>query len=1172
MRRLSLLRFVALFACSMAFFLSDHVNGQTDTNQLAKEFASPASEYRPWVYWFWNNGNLTEEGIKADLEAMHRVGIGGVLVMEVDQGAPRGPVDYMSKQWRDMFQYMLAEAQKHGMEVNMNNGPGWNGSAGPWIKPEEAMQMLSWSELKVDGSGQKTITLKKPDVRCDYYRDIVVWAFPTPKDLSTKEPLGPNVHRRATPSDKVTQRAVVERENLVDLSDRMTPEGTLTWDVPQGSWIILRVGHTCKGTMARPGPASGMGLECDKLSIRGADAMFAGQMAKLVSDNEELAGKVLVATHIDSWENGSQNWTSSMREDFMKRRQYDLLPFLPVFAGYVVDTPEITERFLWDFRRTVSELVLDHYVRRIRDLANQHHLRLTAEAYHCPCDFFEYAGIVDEPMSEFWIGELNMPMTGNFGMASSAHIYGKTVVGAEACTADDSERWLQHPGLFKTLGDQAFATGINRFVFHRYSFQPWNDIKPGMMMGPWGIHYERTQTWWELTPAWHQYLTRCQYMLRQGMYCADICYVEPEDSPQGLADHPHLGYPWDQCGTHAVYQMTVRDGMVVSEGGMRYRILVLPQNERMTPELLTKVMDLIRNGATVIGSRPKMAFGLTDYPNKDLTIQQLAGELWGEKANEKTGEQIYGRGRIVWGKTAETLLQEQGIPCDFTSNRHLNQIHRKTDMADIYFIANPSNAFQLATAEFRVKGQPEIWHPETGEIKPLAIYRNTNDTTTTLLPLEATESVFVVFRKDGNIKKHVEITAITEGGRILADLNHSPSSTVRIDRAIYAVPHDETTAMDVTSTIQKMVESGMTGIPVSQMAKIVGDPKSGTKKTLRIEYTAESEKYTISGEDGETVYFGGFVPSINVLSASYGLLEDTERTLDVTEKLQKMFDAGENRFRVSRLAREADPASGIIKTLTMTYESGGKTTTWKGNDEMLVNVERLYSPMNKKVKPCVDNQGWPCLEFWNSGKYGINLVNGKNLDFDVTIPNPLEITGPWRVEFPEKQTSFDTLISWTDSQDDFIKYYSGTAVYHKSFSVPQELLDPNQRIYLDLGQVDSIAKLTLNGQELGILWKLDKIVDITDILVKNETNNLEVQVTNLWPNRLIGDEHLPDNAERNHDGALLRWPEWLLEGQPDPSGRETFCMWNLWSQDDTLLPSGLIGPVRLISVKKVCLN
>jgi hypothetical protein len=281
-------------------------------------------------------------------------------------------------------------------------------------------------------------------------------------------------------------------------------------------------------------------------------------------------------------------------------------------TGQVVDSLEVSERFLWDLRQTISELVVQNYAGRFRELAHEHGLRLSIEAYDGCCDDMTYAGQADEPMGEFWSWSFGSGADWCTEMASAAHIYGKPILGAEAFTATDKEKWQGHPGKIKALGDWAFCEGINRFVFHRYALQPWRDVRPGMSMGPWGLHYERTQTWWEQSKAWHEYLSRCQFLLQQGQFVADICYLEPEASPYRFRAPPTPGSPshrpaynFDGCTPEALLtRMKVNDGRLVLPSGMSYRVLVLPEVETMTPKLLRKVSELVRAGATVVGPAP----------------------------------------------------------------------------------------------------------------------------------------------------------------------------------------------------------------------------------------------------------------------------------------------------------------------------------------------------------------------------------------------------------------------------------------------------------------------------------------------------------------------------------------------------------------------------------------
>ena len=284
--------------------------------QLADGFAKPAPENRAWVYWFWNNGNITREGITADLEAMASTGIGGVLIMEVGQGAPRGRVDFMRKEWRELFRFAVTEAHRLGIEINMNNDAGWNGTGGFWIKPEHGMQNLTFSEITVAAGSAQTVKLPQPQTLLNHYRDITVLAFPTPAAATAKRKK-PNYNHHRPLSDK---NPIIAKNTIRDISAHMAADGTLNWTAPAlpvigATWTILRVGHTAKGKLVAPAPQSGAGLESDKLSVAATEAAFNGQMGLLLADNKDLSGigKTLAATHIDSWENGSQTRTPKMR-------------------------------------------------------------------------------------------------------------------------------------------------------------------------------------------------------------------------------------------------------------------------------------------------------------------------------------------------------------------------------------------------------------------------------------------------------------------------------------------------------------------------------------------------------------------------------------------------------------------------------------------------------------------------------------------------------------------------------------------------------------------------------------------------------------------------------------------------------------------------------------------
>jgi len=1147
-------------------------------DDLAVSFATPPDAAKPWVYWFWLNGNITKEGITADLEAMKRTGVAGVLIMEVDQGAPLGPVDFMSDAWRELFTYMVREAHRLGIEVNMNNDAGWNGSGGPWIQPEQSMQKVVFSETEIEGPAHFDGALPQPQVVAGFYRDITVLAFPKTGDYRIDNIqvkacyqsgyVGPGVI-----GNDVAPEMKIARSAIQDLSGAVDGDGHLSWDVPQGRWTVIRFGHTSTGVENAPSPASGRGLECDKLSREGIEANFNGMIGKIIADVGDLAGSTLAATHIDSWENGAQNWTARMREEFRARRGYDLTPFLPVMTGRVVDSLEISERFLWDLRQTISDLVVENYAGYLRELAQEHGLRLSIEAYGGPCDNAPYAGRADEPMAEFWIGGGGFPTPKE--MTSAAHTYGKPVIGAEAFTAADQEKWLEHPASIKALGDRAFCDGINRFVFHRYALQPWADRKPGMTMGPWGIHYERTQTWWEQTGPWHDYLARCQHLLRQGLFAADIVYLQPETAPKSFMGHTRKGYDFDECSAEVVLKrMSVRDGRLVLPDGMTYRVLVLPDVTTMTPALLDKIRELVEAGATVMGPRPQKSPSLADYPVCDEEIQRRAAELWGPCDGNTIQENRFGKGRIVWGGTPEKLLAQEGLRPDFESGERLNWIHRRAGNREIYFVANAQPHDVATTCTFRVAGKwPEVWRPDSGAMDPAALYVEKDGATSVYLSLEPSGSVFVVFQAgDGTFDPVVNLAR--DGNPLFSVTD--PVRTIQVTRALYGVPEDPQRTRDVRAKVQQLVDKGECDFKVSVLAE-GDDPAPQQLKTLHVEYAIGDRNFSVKGEDPAMIHISDEALPVRIVKAAYGVPGDAQRTRDVRDRLQRLIDAGESNFQVARMAEGDDPAFLVVKTLSVEYAIGEEQFTAKATDPEILYLAPQPVTTSEPTATMHRSGNGVVLEAWEAGNYAATTASGKTLTAEVkALPPRIPLTGPWEVRFPEnsgapERLTLDALVPLNELPDPAVKYFSGTATYRTTFILEEDPVPENHPLWLDLGDVRVIAQVRLNGVDLPLLWKPPFRCPISNAAVRGE-NTLEIRVTNLWVNRLIGDEQLPEDSERNPNGTLKSWPDWLNAGKPSPTGRQTFTTWRLWKQDDPLQPSGLLGPVMLRSAQMLQLE
>ena len=1055
---------------------------------LSSGFASPPASSRPWVYWFWLNGNITRIGIKLDLEAMKRVGIGGVLIMEVDQGAPLGPIPFAGRRWRDMFHYVISEAHRLGLQVNMNDDAGWDGSGGPWVTSDKAMQKLVWTQTTVEGGKQFSGMLPQPDTVDGFYRDVALLAFPTPgnyliPDIQGKSALVRQDIPQPAYYNSLPAEDVITHGDILNLTAKMSANGSIRWVVPPGKWTLMRIGYTNTGAENAPSPASGRGLECDKLSPEGSQAAFNGFIRKLLKDNRLFVGKTFVSMHIDSWENGSQNWTRSFREEFQRLRGYDPLSYLPVFAGHVVGSLEISERFLQDVRQTVSDLVVQNYAGNMEKLAKRHGIRLSIEAYgNCVFDDMMYAGRADEPMAEFWAWPNHGAANTVYEMASAAHVYGKRILGAESFTSDNNEKWLSYPATIKSLGDWAFCRGVNRFVVHRYAMQPWRNRKPGMSMGPWGLHYERTQTWWKLSKPWHEYLARCQYLLQQGLPVVDLLYLAPEGAPSSFnppSDGSHSGYKADACPADALYtRVRVVNGRLTLPDGMSYRALVLPSVETMSPKLLMRINELAKDGAMIIAGTPPMkSVGLYEYPQCDKEVQELARKIWTS-------------GELITNKNPEQALFARGTPPDFQSNRFLDFTHRKIGDADVYFVANSSPNSVNALCEFRATNKvPELWFPDTGIMEKVVSFSDSHSRTSLTLRLGPSDSVFVVFRSSA--KREDAVVRIQRNGKdILTErANNTPFD---IGRAIW------------------------------------------------------------------------------------GPAGDISHTKDVTDQVRRMLQSGRNFFQVADLAAEGDPAPNIVKTLRVQYKVQGKTLHVSATDPEVISFELpsdVAPPLILKLLP--DHK--LLAEPNKPGIYEVVTESGRQAKFRApAIPPRKVIHGPWELRFPmgwgaPGSLVIKRLISWTESSDSGVRFFSGTAVYRKTLVIPADMLGHNRHLYLNLGNVEVMAQVQLNGRYLGILWKPPFKVDITDA-VKPGKNALVIKVTNLWPNRMIGDQNLPEDSSRNPNGTLREWPAWLNAGKPSPTGRFTFTTWRLWHKNDPLLSSGLLGPVVLQSFPQITIK
>ena len=1097
------------------------------------------------------DGNVTREGVTADLEALRQNGIGGAQIFNVAYQIPTGPLKYNSPEWRAMIKHAASEADRLGLELALHNCSGWSSSGGPWITPDKGMQKVVWSETRVTGPARFKASLPKPQVGRfqEFYRDIAVLACRNPasegngtldaahaaistgnatwpqtpppvwpgaepeapvssepaqdfnairdrlditlpgpaKDrpqfvllamkqaftaqllfldcrvsspvscemqisedgaafktvgvailrgadqvsisfprassryyrlyFTTSEAVPASVHISAidlidgyrlpewpakagftnfaefnfTPAwdEKLGEDIVYKKENIADLTASFHGD-MLEWEIPEGNWTILRMGYGPNGRIPAHPEKEGSGPEVDKLSREALDLHFHAFIDVLLRDLGPLAGNGLNALLIDSYEVGTQNWTPRFREEFQRMRGYDPIPYLPALTGRVIVSADLTERFLWDFRRTIADLFDENYYGYFRELCRKRGLYATFEAYGGPYSCMDCSDAADIPMAEFWNGNgYRASNTRNRMVIASGHMTEKKIVGAEAFTSTwRDDRFSLDPHSMKSIGDFQFAEGINRFVFHDYTMQPFLDCKPGVTMGPWGAHFARTNTWWKQSKAWMEYVARCQYLLQTGTPVLDVLAFTGEDGyayPRwDKASEPEVpeGYGFDFVNLRALKTTSVENGILVTKSGQRFRLLVLPGGPYLTVEALRNIERLVNAGATVLGPRPLRCSVLIAAEADSVYFTRTVQALWDS-------------GRVVQNQSIAEVLRQLGVAPDFTVssagvNDRIVYNHRSDGGADLYFVSNQHEQDATFLAGFRVAGKvPELWRPDTGAVAEAPVYSESGGVTSVPLQLAGSESVFVVFRRPA------------------ATADHLASATAE----------------------------------------------------------------------------------------------------------------------VRDLARDS---SGIL------------------------------------------------LRARKNGRYRFTSAQGKQIQAQVdSCAGAVDLSGNWTVSFPPglgapESIQLPRLIDLSTHETPGVRYFSGTATYRRDFELAAGQLSVARDFFLDLGLVKNLAELRINGVNLGVQWAPPFQLRITPAL-KTGLNHLEIEITNLWESRLIGDEQLPDDCEwiaiPGRGWQMRKWPDWFVEKKPRPSGRIAFATWRYYTKDDPLPPSGLIGPVSLYATE-----
>ncbi|MCU0780911.1 MAG: hypothetical protein MUF04_07395 [Akkermansiaceae bacterium] len=722
-------------------------------DELAAGFRNPGIEARPRAYWNWLNGDVSPSELTRDMEEAKAKGLGGLDMWDTeamrnpDGFVPAGP-PFMGPESVAAMQHCIREARRLGLDLGLITSSGWN-AGGPWVPPALASKNLFVAEEVVRGPGEIRRKLpfpevpakcpKNPDGTPKWWLDVAVLAWPDTPDKMSPDP-----------------------SQVLDLTAK-AEGGELRWTAPAGTWRVARFVCTNNGQQLIAASPNSKGPFIDFLDPEATRFHFEYIIRKLgLQRGGDPAPLRYLA--LDSMElyPGIQ-WTPEFPKWFARHHGYSPRPWLPVLAGWTVIDAETNARFKYDYQKTVSDLLIfSHYTTGSKVCA-EYGLELCAEAGGpgppiwdtCPVDALKALGNVHLPRGEFWI-QSPRDIFLIKEIASAANIYGRRYVDAESWTT--WRRWADSPFARKRLVDRAFCEGLNRITYHGFANSPESFGHPGRTYHA-GVDMNPRVVWWSKARPFMDYLARCCHLLQQGRFVADVAYFYGDQAPNfwpplaRVPEKPLLpglgaGYDYDVVNADVILNhMSVKDGRIVLKSGMSYRVLVLRDQDHMPLEVLRKLDQLVREGATVIGPKPVKVPGLHEHEARTAGLRRIADRMWGADA----GANPHGKGRVIHGMSAREWLESQATGADFTSMdaaliESLDFIHRRTADRDIYFVRNKTGQPLGADCRFRVSGRtPQFWDPATGDITGAPGFQPVDGGTRVRLDLPPGGSIFVVF-------------------------------------------------------------------------------------------------------------------------------------------------------------------------------------------------------------------------------------------------------------------------------------------------------------------------------------------------------------------------------------------------------------------------------------------
>lgn len=573
-----------------------------------------------------------------------------------------------------------------------------------------------------------------------------------------------DVHENVFDLNGLNIKKSIPENSIINLTGKMSADGILKWKVPEGRWQILRFGYTSSGVKNGPATPEGTGLEVDKMDTTALNVHFSSFAGKIIDQAGAYTGNTLKFVLIDSWECQFQNWSKNFPGEFKNRRGYDILPWIPVLCGETVENTQLSEAFLHDFRKTISDLIDQHYYKHFSELCRRNQMEMHAEVIYSnyggypPLDVLRSNQYVDLPMTEFWANPnsnqfpeyqpLKRPVPGfSVYSALAAH---KQIIGSEAYTG--YAHYSESPSDLKPFGDAAYCSGVNQLILHSYVHQP-SDKKPGITLGKFAAHFNRNNPWWEYSQDWLTYQSRIQYLLQQGEPVVDVIFYAGDQFPQNfsksfISDLPY-GIQANACNFDMLKnEARVIDGKISFGGNQSFPVVMLPDSKKMELATLQQIAALVKDGAVFYGPKPVEMLSVPEIKNDASAFNKLADALWGN-----SGENLYGKGKMISAKSIGEILSQLNVLPDLTTNSpypgEILFIHKKIGDSDVYFVFNQQNKRLNREMLFRITGKtPEIWNPENGSISKPAVYSVEKNQTRIPVSFKPYESFLFVFKNE----------------------------------------------------------------------------------------------------------------------------------------------------------------------------------------------------------------------------------------------------------------------------------------------------------------------------------------------------------------------------------------------------------------------------------------